>query len=36
MLAADEDFDIATSEEDLEFYAWVELATAEPGVGQTG
>lgn len=27
MLAADEDFAIATSEEDLEFYAWVELAT---------
>lgn len=27
MLAADEDFAIATSEEDLEFYAWVEVAT---------
>jgi hypothetical protein len=27
MLAADEDFAIATSDEDLEFYAWVDLAT---------
>jgi hypothetical protein len=33
MLAADEDFAIATSEEDLEFYAWVELATAATGAG---
>jgi hypothetical protein len=33
MLAADEDFAIATSEEDLEFYAWVELATAATGSG---
>ena len=27
MLAADDDFAIATSDEDLEFYAWVEMAT---------
>ena len=33
MLAADEDFAIATSEEDLEFYAWVEVATTSTGAG---
>jgi hypothetical protein len=36
MLAADEGYALATSEEDLAFYAWVELATAPTGAGQTG
>ncbi len=32
LLAAGEDLDLAT-EADLEFYAWVELETADDGVG---
>jgi len=32
LLAAGEDFELAT-EADLDFYAWVELATADDGVG---
>jgi hypothetical protein len=32
LLAAGEDLDLAT-EADLDFYVWVELATADDGVG---
>ncbi len=37
LLAADEDFGLATAEEDLDFYAWIELAAdeADTGFGQS-
>ena len=34
ILAAGEEFDIATAAEDLEFYEWAEAATADMGNGQ--
>lgn len=36
LAAGDEDFEIATDDEDLEFYAWIELAAADAASGQTG
>ena len=37
LLAAGEDFELATAEEDLDFYAWIELAAEDvaAGVGQS-
>jgi hypothetical protein len=34
LLAAGEEFEIATADEDLEFYEWVEVATTDTGNGQ--
>jgi hypothetical protein len=36
LAAGEEDFEIATDDEDLEFYAWIELAAADAASGQTG
>ena len=36
LAAGDDEFEIATAGEDLEFYAWIELAAADAVAGQTG
>lgn len=36
LAAEDEEFAIATADEDLEFYAWIELAADDAAAGQTG
>jgi anti-sigma factor RsiW len=36
LAAGDDEFEIATSDEELEFYAWIELAAADVASGQTG
>ena len=36
MLAAGEEFEIATSDEELEFYEWVEVAAVDTAVNGQG